>query len=88
MLTPQQQAQHAAFQAAKKIALNIPAGHYRRASVDGVTVKYYGFKHISGRMWVIGDSDAEIQNPDARIQVDNELLPAREIFGDFTIMTR
>lgn len=78
----QQKEQHNQFKAAKQIALNISAGQFRRARVNNVATNYCGYKDASGRMWVIGDSLADIQNPDATINGS----PAREIFGDFSVM--
>lgn len=77
-MTTTQKTQHADFKAAKEIAMNIQKGCYQRKG------NYCGFKSNDGRMWVIGDSEADIQKPDATI--NNK--PAREIFGDFTIMRK
>jgi len=84
MLTLSQKDQLAAFQAAKQIALTIPAGQYRRARVGDMATNFCGFKSPEGRMFVIGDSIADIQNPDATI----EGCPAREVFGEFSIMSK
>lgn len=72
------------FQEAKNIALKIGKGLMRRASINSVPCNYCGFKDGNGRMWVIGDSIMDIQNPDATING----FPAREIFGDFTVMSK
>ena len=72
---------HEDFNAAKQIALTIEAGLMRRARNNGVITNYCGC-NLNGRMFVIGDSLADIQNPDALVNGK----PAREIFGDFTIM--
>lgn len=72
------------FKAAKEIALKINKGLMRRASFDGVITNYIGFKSPNGRMYVIGDSANDIQNADAIING----CPAREIFGDFSVMAR
>ena len=69
------------FNAAKKIALNIGNNLMIRARVNDSPANYSGAK-INGRMFVIGDSENDIQNPDTTIFG----RPAREIFGDFTIM--
>ena len=72
------------FNAAKQIALKINKGLMRRASYQGVTTNYIGFKSPNGRMYVIGDSANDIQNADAIING----CPAREIFGEFSVMAR
>lgn len=76
------------FNSAKKIALTIPKGQMRRArSKNGnVPSNYIGFKNNEGRMFVIGDSENDIQNPD--VYLFEEKLPAREIFGDFSVMSK
>ena len=74
---------HEDFKAAKKIALAIGIGQMRRAVNDGRVTNYLG-ANIGGRMFVVGDTEDDIQNPDAIIQGK----PAREIFGDFTIMRK
>lgn len=71
------------FKAAKEIALSINRGEMRRAKVNNVPTNYMG-ANIGGRMFVIGDSEEDIQNPDLYINGK----PAREVFGDFTIMTK
>ena len=82
-LMQSQKEQHDHFNAAKSIALIIPSGQMRRAKVGDVLTSYIGAKDNSGRMWVIGDSLNDIQNPDAYIGGK----PAREISGDFTVMS-
>jgi len=84
----QNQNQLADFNVAKKIALTISNGQMRRArSKNGNTpTNYIGYKDNTGRMFVIGDSENDIQNPDVLLFA--EKLPAREIFGDFTIMSK
>lgn len=74
----------ASFNEAKKIALSIEKGHKRRALLNKRPTSYVGFKDESGRMFVIGDSNEFIQNPD--VIIDNK--PAREIFGDFTTLIK
>lgn len=71
-----------AFKAAKEIALNIQKGHFQRAAINDIPSNYCGFKDITGRTWVIGDSADDLQNPDATINGK----PAREVFTDFTIL--
>ena len=71
------------FEAAKQIALTISNNQMRRASVDGKPVNYLGVK-INNRMFVLGDSSNDIQNPDATIAGK----PAREVFGEFSIMSK
>lgn len=71
------------FEAAKQIALTIANNQMRRAMVDNKPVNYFGAK-INNRMFVLGDSLNDIQNPDATIAGK----PAREIFGDFSIMNK
>lgn len=83
MLNEIQKQQHADFNTAKQIALNIAKGLSRRAiSVNGGASNYTGCKLNDGRMFVIGDSEKDLQNPNAYI----ESKPAREIFGEFTGM--
>lgn len=72
------------FNAAKKIALNIGKGMMMRASYNDSATNYMGCKFCDGRMFVIGDTEADIQNPDLTINGK----PAREIFGDFTVMSK
>ena len=79
MLTATQQKQHNDFKAAKAIALTIGNGLMRRAA----GTNYCGAK-LNGRMWVIGDSSEDIKNADATI----DGKPAREIFGEFTVMSK
>lgn len=84
MLTANQQLQHAQFKAAKEIALNIGKGEMRRARHNDMATAYCGMQDNSGRMWVIADSSAYLQNPDAMI----DGKPAREVFGDFSILIK
>lgn len=72
---------HEDFRAAKEIALAIPMGQMRRAVNNGRVTNYSG-ANIDGHMFVVGDTENDIQNPDAMIQGK----PAREIFGDFAVM--
>lgn len=71
------------FKVAREIALSIERGQMRRARYEDQATNYSG-ANIGGRMFVIGDTENDIQNPDAMIQGK----PAREIFGDFTIMSK
>lgn len=71
------------FEAAKKIALTIANNQMRRALVDNKPVNYMGCK-LNNRMFVLGDSLNDIQNPDATIVGK----PAREVFGEFSIMSK
>jgi len=73
---------HDHFEAAKQIALTIQTGCQRRAGYNGEPTNYTG-ANFNGRMFVIGDSLSDIQNPDVYINSK----PAREIFGDFTVMS-
>lgn len=82
-MTPAQKKQCKDFKAAKAIALTIENGMMRRARVDGEVTNYCGAK-LNNRMFVIGDSEKDIQNPDVIISGK----PAREIFGDFTVMSK
>jgi hypothetical protein len=75
-MTNEQKNQHADFKVAKQIALTMNKGCYRRKG------NYLGYKDYQGRMWVIGDTMSDLQNPDATILG----CPAREIYGDFTMM--
>ena len=79
MLTVTQQKQHADFKVAKSIALAIGKNQMRRAA----GTNYFG-ANFNGRMFVIGDTVSDIQNPDTYIQG----MPAREIFGEFTVMSK
>lgn len=83
-MTEEQTTQHNQFKAAKQIALSIEAGYSRRAKYDNAATCYTGYKSADGRMFVIGDCHADILNPDAII----DGRPAREVFGDFSIMSR
>lgn len=65
------------FNEAKVIALTIVSGCYRRASVNNEPCNYCGYKDMSGRSWVIGDSIADIANPDKHINGK----PAIEVFN-------
>ena len=76
-MTPAEKKQHEDFREAKKIALTIGKGLMRRAA----DTNYCGC-NIGGRMFVIGDSEEDIQNPNCIIAGK----PAREVFGDFTVM--
>jgi len=71
------------FEAAKQIALTIANNQMRRALIDNKPVNYMGAK-INNRMFVLGDSLKDIQNPDATISGK----PAREVFGEFSIMCK
>ncbi len=82
-LTNSQKIQHEQFKAAKQIALTIPPNQSRRAIYNGEVTNYTGC-NLNGRMWVIGDTLADIQNPDATINGK----PAREVFGEFTVMNK
>ena len=66
------------FKAAKEIAMTTTPGTYQRAA----GTNYCGAKMKDGRMWVLGDTENDIQNPDAIVLGK----PAREVFGDFSIM--
>lgn len=72
-----------AFRAAKAIALTIENGLVHRARVNGQLTNYSGAR-LNDRMFVIGDNAWDIKNPDAWIAGK----PVREIFGDFTVMSR
>lgn len=82
-MTASQKTQHSQFLAAKQIALTIPVNNARRARFNNEATNYTG-ANLKGKMFVIGDSLADIQNPDATI----DGKPAREIFGDFTVMSK
>lgn len=69
------------FRAAKKIAITIPEGEMRRATNEGHVTNYTG-ANIGGRMFVIGDSLDDISNPDGYVNGK----PAREVFGEFSIL--
>lgn len=73
---------HQEFKAAKQIALTIEAGNARRPRVNGMAAMFMGYKSTDGRMWVIADNVNDLPNPDAHINGK----PAREIFGDYSIM--
>jgi hypothetical protein len=72
------------FKAAKQIALTINKGLMRRAKLNGIVTNYVGYKSANGKMYVIGDTENDIQNADAIING----CPAREIFGEFSVMAR
>jgi len=72
------------FNAAKQIALNIKKGMMKRASLNNIPTNYMGAKTSDGRMFVIGDTDQDIQNADIIMYGK----PAREVFGDFTVMSK
>jgi len=72
---------HEQFKAAKEIALTINRGEMRRARYADAATVYCG-ANIGGRMFVIADSEKYLQNPDCEINGK----PAREVFGDFTVM--
>lgn len=76
MLTISQKEQLDNFNVAKSYALTLEVGCYRRKG------NYKGYKHTDGTMWVIGDTDCDIQNCDARF----DGFPARQIFGEHTGM--
>lgn len=78
-----EQIQHEDFNAAKKIALNIEEGCMRLAKNGNRITRYYG-ANVGGRMFVVGESLDDIQNPDAMIQG----MPAREVYGEFTVMSK
>jgi len=82
-MTTIEKQQHEDFKAAKAIALTIKNGLMRRARNNGEVTNYCGAK-INNRMFVIGDTANDIQNPDSIIMGK----PAREVFGEFTIMSR
>lgn len=81
-MTNEQRKKLAAFNAAKKIALTIEKGCYRRAMLDDEPVSYCGFRSTTGRSWVIGDSSDDLKNPDGYF----DGKPAREVFADFTMV--
>ena len=82
-MTQTRKAQHIAFKNAKEIALTIALGCQRRGrDADGKPSNYTGCKMANGRMFVIGDTVADIQNPCAII----DGKPAREVFGNFSVM--
>ena len=78
MLNLDQKQRHQDFNAAKKLAFNMPSGCYRRAA----NTNYCGYKSADGRFYVIGDTETDLQNPDAFIGGK----PAREVFNGFTLM--
>jgi hypothetical protein len=82
-MTTIEKQQHESFKAAKTIALTIENGLMRRARLNDEVTNYCGAK-LNGRMFVIGDTENDIQNPDATIMGK----PAREVFSDFIIMSR
>ena len=71
------------FNLAKAIALSIGDGMMRRAANISGATNYSGAK-LGGRMFVIGDTESDIKNPDAIIMGK----PAREVFGDFVVMSK
>lgn len=81
-MTQQETKQHQEFNQAKKIALNIEKGCFKRARFEGDVTPYVGYKTKEGRMFVIADSLNYLKNPDATI----DGKPAREIFENFSVM--
>jgi hypothetical protein len=77
-MTTTQKKQLEDFRAAKLIAFEMPKGHYRRAK----GTNYCGYMSENGQAYVIGDTDEDVQNPDAIIGGK----PAREVFEGFTVM--
>lgn len=84
MLTENKTQQHNEFKAAKEIALNITKGCSRRARYNGNVTNYTGFKDNSGRSFVIGDTDADIQN--STITIGGK--PSREVFEGFAVISK
>ena len=81
-MTTEQKNQLADFNSAKKIALTITEGCTKRArNAKGEVTNYMG-ANINGKFYVIGDTEKEIQNPDAIINGS----PAREVFDGFTVL--
>lgn len=81
-MTTIEKQQQLAFEEAKAIALTIENGLIRRARLNNEATNYSG-SSLNGRMFVIGDTENDIKNPDAFIMGK----PAREVFGDFTVMS-
>ena len=81
-MTATEKQQHEAFLAAKKIALTISEGERRRARHSDCASNYFG-ANVGGRFYVLGDTEADIQNPDCFI----DGMPAREVFDGFTCMS-
>jgi hypothetical protein len=80
MLSNNQKKQLAAFKEAKEIAFTMPFGSYRRA----FGTNYCGYKSHDNKFYVIGDTSADIQNPDCFIGGK----PARQVFDGFTLMSK
>lgn len=83
-LTQNQKQMHEEFKAAKQLLLNnqIPNGTMRRAVLND-KITNYSAALLRNRMYVVGDSELYIQNPDILIMGK----PAREIFGEFSAMS-
>lgn len=66
------------FRAAKTLALSLPNNVMRRARHNGMATDFFG-ANVNGRFYVLYK---EIKKPDATISG----IPAREVFGEFSIM--
>ena len=64
--------QLADFDSAKALSFTIEKGFYKRPSA---TSNYCGYQSMEGKFYVIGDTDNDIQNPDAIVNGK----PAREV---------
>ena len=82
-MTTKEKERLAGFEAAKKIALTITSNQRQRAQINGAPTNYAG-ANVNGRMFVICDTEYDIQNPDAYILGK----PAREVYGEFSTMSK
>lgn len=82
-MTNAQELQLKGFEAAKTLAFQLPINTSKRARVNSLVCNYTGC-NLKGRFFVIGDSVEDLQN--TTIEIDNK--PAREVFEDFTIMSK
>ena len=81
-MTTVQKNQLADFNSAKKIALTITEGCTKRARNSKGEVTNYSGANINGKFYVIGDTEKEIQKPNAII----DGKPAREVFDGYTML--
>jgi len=87
-MTHEELNQLVAFNAAKKLAFELPIGTMRRAKVNNNPVNYWGV-HIKDQdgneaYYVAADNAEELKNPDALLNGRH----AREVFDGFVIMSK
>ena len=67
------------FKAAKAIAFRMNKGEMLRATYQDQVTNYSGLRGLDGRTWVVAESEADLPNPDAWLQLGNEKRPMREV---------